>query len=114
MNMSSPISTGARLRDDPNGPLFRTVGPSTAALTRTVLPQANAYAMIRRPSAAAGIATRLDDHRFHATGITAYRKSGSTLEKAAATASHVSMRTTQRYDRRRDEVSLDEVEPIVI
>ncbi len=39
---------GAGLRDDPKGPLFRTIGRGTGTLTRTVLPQANAYAMIRR------------------------------------------------------------------
>jgi integrase/recombinase XerC len=38
---------GAGLRDDPKGPLFRTIGRGTDKLTRTVLPQANAYAMIR-------------------------------------------------------------------
>jgi hypothetical protein len=45
---------------------------------------------------------------------TAYLKNGGTLEKAAAMANHASTRTTQLYDRRRDEVSLDEVERIVI
>jgi integrase/recombinase XerC len=34
---------GAGLRDGPKGPLFRTIGRGTAKLTRTVLPQANAY-----------------------------------------------------------------------
>ncbi len=105
---------GAGLRDDPKGPLFRTIGRGTGKLTRTVLPQANAYAMIRRRAAAAGIATRLGNHSFRATGITAYLKNGGTLEKAAAMANHASTRTTQLYDRRRDEVSLDEVERIVI
>ena len=42
---------GAGLRDDPKGPLFRTIGRGTGKLTRTVLPQANAYAMIRRRAA---------------------------------------------------------------
>jgi len=37
-----------------------------------------------------------------------------TLEKAAAIANHASARTTQLYDRRRDDVSLDEVERILI
>jgi hypothetical protein len=46
------------------------------------------------------------------TGITAYLKNGGTLEKAAAMANHASTRTTQLYDRRRDELSLDEVERI--
>ena len=79
-----------------------------------MLPQANAYAMIRRRAAAAGIATKLGNHSFRATGIAAYLKNGGTLEKAAAMANHASTRTTQLYDRRRDEVSLDEVERIVI
>jgi site-specific recombinase XerD len=105
---------GAGLRDDPKGPLFRTIGRGTGKLTRTVLPQANAYAMIRRRAAAAGIDTKLGNHSFRATGITAYLKNGGTLEKAAAMANHASTRTTQLYDRRRDEVSLDEVEWIVI
>ncbi len=105
---------GAGLRDDPKGPLFRTIGRGTGILTRTVLPQANAYAMIRRRAAAAGIETKLGNHSFRATGITAYLKNGGTLEKAAAMANHASTRTTQLYDRRRDEVSLDEVERIAI
>jgi hypothetical protein len=50
---------GAGLRADPKGPLFRTIGRGTGKLTRTVLPQANAYAMIGRRAAAAGIATKL-------------------------------------------------------
>jgi hypothetical protein len=47
-------------------------------------------------------------------GIIACLKNGGTLEKAAAMANHASTRTTQLYGRRRDEVSLDEVERIVI
>jgi hypothetical protein len=65
---------GAELRGDPKGPLFRTIGRGTGKLTRTVLPQANAYAMIRRRAAVASIATKLGNHSFRATGITAYRR----------------------------------------
>ena len=65
-----------------------------AKLTRTVLPQADAYAMIGRRAAAAGIATKLGNHSFRATGIMAYLKNGGTLEKAAA------MRTMPRRARR--------------
>ena len=100
------------IMDDGKGPLFRTIGRGTSQLTRTPLPQANAYAMIGRRAAAAGIATKLGNHSFRATGITAYLKNGGTLEKAAAMANHASTRTTQLYDRRRDEMSLDEVERI--
>jgi hypothetical protein len=86
----------------------------TNKLTRTVPPQANAYAMIGRRPTAAGIATKLGNDSFRATGINAYLKNGGTLEKAAAMANRTSPRTTQLYDRRRDEVSLDEVERIAI
>jgi hypothetical protein len=73
---------GAGLRSDPKGPLFRTIGRGTGKLTRTVLPQANAYAMIGRRATTAGIATKLGNHSFRAMGITAYLKNGGTLEKA--------------------------------
>ena len=105
---------GAALRDDPKGPLFRTIGRGTDRLTRTPLPQANAWAMIERRRTAAGIETKVGNHSFRATGITAYLRNGGTLEKAAAMANHASTRTTQLYDRRHDEMSLDEVERIGI
>ena len=70
--------------------------------------------MVQRRAKAAGIATRIGNHTFRATGITAYLKNGGTLEKAAAMANHASTRTTQLYDCRRDELSLDEVERIMI
>jgi integrase len=104
---------GAGLRGDPKGPRFRTISRGTDRLTRTVPPRASAYAMIRR-RAAAGIETKLGNHSVRATGITAYLKNGGTLEKAAAMTNHASTRTTQLYHRRRDEVSLDEVERIAI
>ncbi len=56
----------------------------------------------------------MGNHTFRATGITAYLKNGGTLERAASMANHSSTRTTQLYDRRSDEVSLDEVERILI
>ena len=114
-NLETYISAyidGAGIAEDPKGPLFRTIGRGTGLLTRTPLPQANAYAMIGRRAAAAGIETKLGNHSFRATGITAYLKNGGTLEKAAQMANHASTRTTQLYDRRREELSLDEVERI--
>ncbi len=102
------------LAADPKAPLFPTIGRVTGQLTRTPLPQANAYAMIRRRAAAAGIKTIVGNHTFRATGITAYLKNAGSLERAAAMANHASTRTTQLYDRRSDEVTLDEVERISI
>ncbi|MBJ9968628.1 tyrosine-type recombinase/integrase [Burkholderia seminalis] len=103
---------GTGLAGDPKGPLFRTVARGTGQLSTTPLPQANAYAMVRRRALAAGLDTAVGNHTFRATGITAYLKNGGTLENAAAMANHASTRTTQLYDRRRDAVSLDEVERI--
>jgi integrase len=79
----------------------RAVGRGTGKLTRTVLPEANAYAMIRRAPAAAGIETKFGNHSFRAIGITAYLKNGGISEKAGAMANHASTRMTQLYDRRR-------------
>lgn len=66
--------------------------------------------MIQRRAKAARLKTRVGNHTFRAWGITAYLKNGGTLERAAQMANHASMRTTQLYDRRAEEVTLDEVE----
>lgn len=102
------------LRECPRSPLFRTIGRGTGILSDTALLQADVYAMIQRRAKTAGIDTAVCCHTFRATGITAYLKNGGTLEKAAHMANHSSTRTTQLYDRRSDDVSLDEVERILI
>lgn len=105
---------GCGLACDPKGPLFRTIGRGTRQLSTAAMAQPDAYGMIRRRARAADIETKVGNHTFRATGITAYLKNGGTLEKAAAMANHASTKTTQLYDRRRDEMSLDEVERILI
>ncbi len=67
-----------------------------------------------RRALAAEIETAIGNHSFRATGITAYLKNGGTLEKAATMANHASTRTTQLYDRRPDDGTLDEVERVLI
>ncbi len=94
------------------GPLFRTIQRGTGRLSTTALPQANAYAMVTRRALAVGIETKICNHTFRATGIAAYLENGGTLENAAAMANHTSTRTTLLYGRRRDHVTLDEVERI--
>lgn len=56
----------------------------------------DAYSMIRRRAAVAGIETRIGNDSFRATGITTYLKNGGVLESVADVASHSSTRTTQR------------------
>jgi integrase len=104
---------GSGIGGDPKGPLYLTVGRGTGQLRTTPLPQANVYAMVRRRALAAGIATKIGNHMFRATGITASLKNGGTLENAAAMANHASTRTTQLYasaperdQRRRDRANL--------
>jgi hypothetical protein len=61
-------------------------GVPESALSNSSRPHGSAagehYGPIRRRTKVAGIATRLGNHRFRATRITAYLKNGGTLEKA--------------------------------
>ena len=76
--------------------------------------QQDAHRIIRRRAKAAGVETRIGNHTFRATGITAYLKNSGKLEVAQQIANHESPRTTKLYDRRQDEISLDEIERITI
>jgi site-specific recombinase XerD len=105
----------AGFASDPKGWLFRTAASKNGtALTETAMCQQDVHAMIRRRAANAGIKTKIGCHTFRATGITAYLRNGGRLEIAQQMANHESSRTTGLYDRRGDDVSLDEVERIVI
>jgi len=102
----------AGVAGDLDGPLFRTTGRKTGQ--QQEMWQQDAYRMIQRRSAAIDLKTRIGNHTFRATGITAYLKNAGTLEHAQTMANHSSPRTTKLYDRRQDEISLDEVERIAI
>ena len=102
------------LAADPKAILFQSMPRWGEQMTGQPLSQADAFQMVRRRSADAGILANVGNHSFRATGITAYLKNGGTLETAAAMANHSSTRTTQLYDRRSDDVTLDEVERILI
>jgi len=102
------------IAEDRKGPLFRTKRGRSGELTGNSLLQPDVWRMIRRRALAAGIETEIGCHTFRATGITAYLKNGGRLEIAQQMAAHESARTTGLYDRRDDEISLDEVERIGI
>ena len=105
---------GALLGGMPKGYLFRTALGRTGQLSERPMMQADVYRMIRRRADAVGVATKLGCHSFRATGITEYLRNGGKLEVAQQMANHESARTTGLYDRRHDQVSLDEVERILI
>jgi len=104
----------AGIIEDRKGVLFRTTRGRSGELTGNSLLQPDVWRMIRRRALAAGIKTEIGCHTFRATGITAYLKNGGRLEIAQQMAAHESARTTGLYDRRDDEISLDEVERIGI
>ncbi len=106
--------TGAQLVADPKGWLFRTAIGRTGQLSERSMTQADVYRIIRRRAEDAGIHTRIGCHTFRATGITEYLRNGGKLEIAQQMANHESALTTGLYGRRNDQVSLDEVERILI
>ena len=85
-----------------------------ATLTDIPLIENNVWTMVNLRAKAAGIDRPINCHTFRATGITAYLKNGGQLEIAQQMAGHASPTTTQLYDRRNDDVALDEVERILI
>jgi len=100
----------AGLRGQDDAPLF--CAWRKGQFVPSPLNQSNIHKMIRRRSAQAGIKTKIGCHSFRATGITNYLENGGRLEVAQQMAGHESSRTTGLYDRRGDEISLDEVERI--
>lgn len=106
----------ADISEEKASPLFRTINGrgSNRRLTQNRMTRHDVLRMIWRRAAAAGIETDLSCHSFRATGITVYLLNGGLLEHAQQMAAHESARTTKLYDRRNDEVTLDEVERIVL
>jgi site-specific recombinase XerD len=104
----------ARIREDGKTPLFRSAAGRTGMLTDRPMHRVDAYQMVRRRTAEAGLKGKLGCHVFRATGITAYLEAGGSLENAQARGAHESPRTTKLYDRTGDEITLDEVERITI
>jgi integrase len=89
-------------------------GRGRKQLTSDRMTRQDARRMIIRRAKKAGLLTRLGCHSFRATGITVYLLNGGLLEYAQQMAAHESARTTKLYDRRNDQVTLDQVERIVL
>lgn len=96
------------------GPLFRSANSRRDGFEQVRYDRTTANRMIKRRTRNAGIGEVFSCHTFRATGITEYLKAGGTLEKAQQLAGHSSSATTKLYDRRNDEVGLDELQRIVI
>lgn len=103
----------AGIADQRKAPLFRSLD-RRRELTERRISRREVLAMIKRRATAAGLPDRICCHTFRATGITAYLLNGGTLEHAQRIAAHESPRTTKLYDRTSDEITLDEIERILI
>jgi integrase len=107
--------TAAGIGAEKTGALFRTLGGrGRKQLSSERMSRQDARRMIVRRALQAGIITKLGCHTFRATGITVYLLNGGLLEYAQQMAAHESARTTKLYDRRNDQVTLDQVERIVL
>ena len=104
----------AGLKDRKKEPLFRAAIGKTKGLSETRMSRYAALKMVQRRARQADLLTPICCHSFRATGITNYLLNGGTLEKAQRMANHESAKTTKLYDRRDDELTLDEVERISI
>jgi len=104
----------AQIAGDPKTPLFRTATGKSGHLTQNAMTRRDVLRMVKRRALAAGLPSKICCHTFRATGITAYLDNGGTIENAQAIAAHESPRTTKLYDRTGDEITLDEIERIVI
>jgi integrase len=107
--------TAAGIGVDKTGALFRTLGGrNRKQLGAKRMSRQDARRMIVRRAREAGVITALGCHTFRATGITVYLLNGGLLEYAQQMAAHESARTTRLYDRRNDQVTLDQVGRIVL
>jgi len=104
----------AGIAEDKKGPLFRSAKGRTKTLTANAVHPTNVLLMIKRRAKEAGLPENICCHTFRATGITTYLENGGSVEHAQQIAAHESPRTTKLYDRRSDQISLDEIERILI
>jgi integrase/recombinase XerD len=103
----------AGIRAETKSPLFRSVDKQRK-ITSNPMTRTDVLRMVKRRAYDAALPSSTCCHTFRATGITAYLENGGTIENAQLIAAHESSRTTKLYDRTSDEITLDEVERIVI
>ena len=107
----------AGIGPEKDSPLFRAAAPARQGrgLGARGLSRFDATRAVQRRARQAGLGVDgLCSHTFRATGITVFLSNGGALEDAQAIAAHESPTTTRLYDRRGEEISLHEIERIVI
>jgi integrase/recombinase XerD len=103
--------TLAGIENQKKTPLFRSIIPNKELTPRGIHTN-DIQRMVKRRAIDAGLSSIFNSHSWRGTGITNYLENGGQLEKAQFIAGHLDSRTTKLYDRRRDDISLDEIERI--
>lgn len=93
-------------------PLFQSAPRKSSALSGKPMHRVDAWAMVKRRCAAAGLPSTICNHSFRATGITIHQENGGRIEDAAELAGHASTRTTQLYNRKARKIARAEVERV--
>lgn len=106
----------AGIEGETDKPLFRSMirKGKLYQLKDTGLSSRSSLKMVKRRALRAGLPSDICNHTFRGTGITNYLRNGGKIEVAAQIAGHESIETTQLYDHTDDDISLDEIERIVI
>ena len=103
----------AGIGNQKGAPLWRSMSRERT-FSENRMSRVDVFRMIKRRVRQAELGAAANCHTFRATGITAYLHNGGSIENAQAIAAHESPRTTKLYDRTADEITLDEIERIVI
>jgi site-specific recombinase XerD len=104
----------AEIGEHKKGPLFRAALGKTKKLSDRPMSRFDAWYMVRRRAADAGIEAAIGNHSFRAIGITDYMDNGGDITIAQRMAGHQDISTTRLYDRRDDDIDFGEIERVGI
>jgi site-specific recombinase XerD len=100
------------LGGQPDAPLFPARRRRSGMFSDRPLGRDEASRMIKRRLRQAGLPEHCSAHSFRAAGITNFRTNGGALEVAQRIAGHADSRTTELYDRRAQQVLVEDMERI--
>ena len=104
----------AGIGEDPKSPLFRAAIGKTKKLSDRPMSRFDAWYMVRRRAADAGVEAAIGNHSFRAIGLTDYMDNGGDITVAQRMAGHEDISTTRLYDRRNDDIDFGEIERVGI
>src|SRR5438270_9356337 len=102
----------SKLKAEPDAPLFPTAIGKTRELSRRPMSRIDGANPLQRRWKDAGISEEYSPHSFRATGITNFLENDGTLEVAQRIAGHADSRTTKLYDRRGQNMLVEDMERV--